>query len=267
MARRPVDEDVPYRDRRMSLADHLREFRKRLLIAAAALVVGMIVSFILTDSIILAMTEPIRVVAEERGEVGEVTLMFATVTSAFDLRIRISFAVGLLISAPVWLWQIWAFLMPGLTRKEVKYTFGFVASAVPLFFAGAFFGWLILPHLVELMAGFTPVGASNFYDAKYYYDFVFKLLLVVGVSFVTPVFLVALNLAGVMTGKEIMKGWRVAIVIATVFAGAATPAADIVSMLVLAVILTVLFFAAAGLSMLFDRRRRKRDAELLGTSA
>ncbi|GAB2691434.1 twin-arginine translocase subunit TatC [Microbacterium marinum] len=251
----------------MSLADHLREFRKRLLIAAAALVVGMIVSFILTDSIILAMTEPIRVVAEERGEVGEVTLMFATVTSAFDLRIRISFAVGLLISAPVWLWQIWAFLMPGLTRKEVKYTFGFVASAVPLFFAGAFFGWLILPHLVELMAGFTPVGASNFYDAKYYYDFVFKLLLVVGVSFVTPVFLVALNLAGVMTGKEIMKGWRVAIVIATVFAGAATPAADIVSMLVLAVILTVLFFAAAGLSMLFDRRRRKRDAELLGTSA
>ncbi|WP_404448117.1 twin-arginine translocase subunit TatC [Microbacterium marinum] len=251
----------------MSLADHLREFRKRLLIAAAALVVGMIVSFILTDSIILAMTEPIRVVAEERGEVGEVTLMFATVTSAFDLRIRISFAVGLLISAPVWLWQIWAFLMPGLTRKEVKYTFGFVASAVPLFFAGAFFGWLILPHLVELMAGFTPVGASNFYDAKYYYDFVFKLLLVVGVSFVTPVFLVALNLAGVMTGKEIMKGWRVAIVIATVFAGAATPAADIVSMLVLAVILTVLFFAAAGLSMLFDRRRRKRDAELLGPSA
>lgn len=251
----------------MSLADHLREFRKRLLIAAAALVVGMIVSFILTDSIILTMTEPIRVVAEERGEVGEVTLMFATVTSAFDLRIRISFAVGLLISAPVWLWQIWAFLMPGLTRKEVKYTFGFVASAVPLFFAGAFFGWLILPHLVELMAGFTPVGASNFYDAKYYYDFVFKLLLVVGVSFVTPVFLVALNLAGVMTGKEIMKGWRVAIVIATVFAGAATPAADIVSMLVLAVILTVLFFAAAGLSMLFDRRRRKRDAELLGTSA
>ncbi len=251
----------------MSLADHLREFRKRLLIAAAALVVGMIVSFILTDSIILAMTEPIRVVAEERGEVGEVTLMFATVTSAFDLRIRISFAVGLLISAPVWLWQIWAFLMPGLTRKEVKYTFGFVASAVPLFFAGAFFGWLILPHLVELMAGFTPVGASNFYDAKYYYDFVFKLLLVVGVSFVTPVFLVALNLAGVMTGKEIMKGWRVAIVIATVFAGAATPAADIVSMLVLAVILTVLFFAAAGLSMLFDRRRLKRDAELLGASA
>lgn len=260
-------DDAPYRDKRMSLGDHLREFRKRLLIAVAALIVGMIVSFILTDGIIWAMTEPIRVVAERRGDESAVTLMFATVTSAFDLRIRISFAVGLLISAPVWLWQIWAFLMPGLTRKEVRYTIGFVAAAVPLFFAGTFTGWLILPHLVELMAGFTPTGASNFYDAKYYYDFVFKLLLVVGVAYVTPVFLVALNLAGVMTGREIIKGWRVAIVIATVFAGAATPAADVVSMLILAGILTVLFFAAAGLSMLFDRRKRKRDEALLGPAA
>jgi Tat protein translocase TatC len=152
------------------------------------------------------------------GDENAVTLMFATVTSAFDLRVRIAFAVGVLISAPVWLWQIWAFLMPGLTRKEVRYTIGFVAAAVPLFFAGAFTGWLILPHLVELMAGFTPNGASNFYDAKYYYDFVFKLLIVVGVSFVLPVFLVALNLAGVMSGKAILKGWRIAVLISIVFA-------------------------------------------------
>lgn len=251
----------------MSLADHLREFRKRLLIAVAALVVGMVISFFLTDGIIWAITEPIRVVAERRGDGAEVVLMFDTVTSAFDLRLRIAFAVGILLSAPVWLWQIWAFLMPGLTRKEVTYTIAFVSAAVPLFFAGAFFGWLVLPHLVDLMAGFTPNQAANFYQAKYYYDFVFKLLLVVGVSFVTPVFLVALNLAGVMTGKEIMKGWRVAIVIATTFAGFATPAADIISMLVLAAILTVLFFAAAGLSMLFDRRRSKRETELLGSAA
>ncbi|MFS0867594.1 twin-arginine translocase subunit TatC [Microbacterium sp. 179-B 1A2 NHS] len=251
----------------MSLGDHLREFRRRLLIAAAALVVGMVAAFFFAERIIWAITEPIRIVAERRGDGADVGLMFDTVTSGFDLQIRIAFAVGLMVSAPVWLWQIWAFLMPGLTRKEVRYTIGFVAAAVPLFFAGAYFGWLVMPHLVELMAGFTPEGAANWYQAKYYYDFVLKLLLVVGVSFVTPVFLVALNLAGVMTGREIMKGWRIAIVIATVFAGAATPAADIVSMLVLAAILTVLFFAAAGLSMLFDRRRRKRDAALLGAPA
>ena len=117
----------------------------------------------------------------------------------FDLRLRISFAVGLLISAPVWLWQIWAFLMPGLTRKEVRYTIWFVAAAVPLFFGGCFIGWLVMPHVVEIMASFTPDEAANWFTANYYYDFVFKLILVVGVACVLPVFLVALNVAGIMS--------------------------------------------------------------------
>lgn len=250
----------------MSLAQHLLELRKRLMVAAIALVVGMIVAFVVTDPVIWLMTEPIRVIARERGADAQVTLMFDTVTGAFDLRLRIAFALGLLLSAPVWLWQLWAFLMPGLTRKEIRYTIGFVAAAVPLFFAGCFVGWYVMPHIVEIMAGFTPDGAANFFKANYYYDFVFKLILVVGVSFVLPVFLVALNFAGIMSGKAIMKSWRVAIIVATVFAGLATPAADVVSMLMLAGILVVLFFAAAGLSMLLDRRRAKRAPDLLDPS-
>lgn len=247
----------------MSLGEHLQELRKRLMIAAAALVVGMIVAFFATDFVIWAITEPIRVVAAQRGDQADVALMFDTVTSAFDLRLRISFAVGILISAPVWLWQAWAFLMPGLTRREVWHTVGFVAAAVPLFFFGCYVGWLIMPHVVELMAGFTPEGADNLYQAKYYYDFVFKLLLVVGISFVLPVFLVALNLAGIMSGMAILKGWRVAVLVATVFAAMATPAADVVSMLLLMGILIVLYFAAAAVSLVFDWRRAKRtDAEL-----
>ncbi|WP_434811171.1 twin-arginine translocase subunit TatC [Microbacterium sp. bgisy189] len=251
----------------MSLGAHLQELRKRLMIGALALVIGMVVSFFLTDWIIWAITEPIRIVADNRGEEEKVGLMFQTVTAAFDLRLRISFAVGLLISAPVWLWQIWAFLMPGLTRKEVRYTIWFVAAAVPLFFGGCFIGWLVMPHVVEIMASFTPDEAANWFTANYYYDFVFKLILVVGVACVLPVFLVALNVAGIMSGKAILKGWRVAILVATVFAGLATPAADVVSMLLLAGILIVLYFAAAGLSMLFDRRRAKRDAKELGLTA
>lgn len=246
----------------MSLGQHLTELRKRFIIGLAALVVGMVAAYFLTDWIIWAMTEPIRVVAEQRGE--DVGLMIDTVTGAFDLRLRISFAVGIIISAPVWLWQLWAFLMPGLTRKEIRYTIGFVAAAIPLFFAGCFVGWWVMPHIVEIMASFTPDGAANWFQAKYYYDFVFKLVIVVGVSFVVPVFLVALNLAGIMSGRAILKAWRVAVLIAVGFAGLATPAADIVSMLLLAGILVVLFFAAAGLSMLFDRRRSKRDAATLG---
>lgn len=255
--------EAPKRDKRMSLGQHLVELRKRLMIAALALVVGMVVAYFLTDPIIHLITEPIRVVAAERGEEGKVELMYATITGPFDMRLRISFAIGILISAPVWIWQIWAFIMPGLTRKEVRYTIGFMAAAIPLFFAGCYVGLLVMPHIVELMAEFAPHQAAQFYDALLYYDFVFKLLIVVGVSFVVPVFLVALNLAGVMSGRAILKGWRVAVLIATLFAALATPAADVISMLMLAGILVVLFFAAAGLSMLFDRRRSRRNASIL----
>lgn len=250
----------PRRDKRMSLGAHLIELRKRLVIAAAALVVGMIVAFIVTDPIIAWIARPIEEFAARRGDAA---LNFAGVTSAFDLRLRIAFSIGIFLSAPVWLWQIWAFIMPGLTRKEVRYTISFVAAAVPLFFTGCWVGMLIVPHVIELMYGFTPAGGVNFYNATDYYDFVFKLLLVVGISFVLPVFLVALNVAGVMSGRAILKGWRVAVLVATIFAALATPAADVVSMLLLAGILVVLFFAAAALSMLFDRRKAKRETSLL----
>lgn len=260
-------EDPSRRDKRMSLGQHLVELRKRVIISLIALVVGMVVAYALTDFIIWAMTEPIRAVAAKRDMADKVGLMFETVTSAFDLRLRISFAVGIILSAPVWLWQLWAFLMPGLTRKEIRYTIGFVAAAIPLFFAGCYVGWWVMPHIVEIMASFTPDGAANWFQAKYYYDFVFKLVLVVGISFIVPVFLVALNLAGIMSGRAILHAWRVAVLIAVAFAGLATPAADIVSMLMLAGILVVLFFAAAGLSMLFDRRRAKQAKATLGPLA
>jgi sec-independent protein translocase protein TatC len=258
--------EAPKRDKRMSLGQHLVELRKRLMIAAIALVVGMVVAFIITDPIIHWVTGPIREITEDRGD-NFAALNFSAVTSPFDMRMRIAFSIGIFLSAPVWLWQIWAFIMPGLTRKEIRYTIAFVAAAVPLFFAGCYVGVLVVPHVIELMWGFTPEGGVNFYDAQQYYDFVFKLMIVIGVSFVLPVFLVALNVAGVMSGKAILKGWRVAILIATVFAALATPAADVVSMLMLAGILVVLFFAAAGLSMLFDKRKTKRNMTFLPPEA
>jgi len=229
------------------------------MICAAALVVTMIVAFFVTDPIIDFITAPVEAIADRHPEVI-VGLTFSSVTAPFDLRMRMAFSIGIFLAAPIWLWQIWAYIMPGLTRKEIKYTIGFVAAAIPLFFAGCYVGSLVVPHVIELMAEFTPEGANNLYEGKLYFDFILKLMLVVGVSFVLPVFLVALNLSGVMTGRAILKGWRVAVLIASVFAALATPAADVVSMLLLAGILVVLFFAAAGLSMLFDRRKKKQMA-------
>jgi sec-independent protein translocase protein TatC len=246
----------------MSLGAHLLELRRRLVIAAIALVVAMIVAFIVTDPIINWMTQPIQMIAEQRGD-DFAALNFGSVTGPFDMRMRIAFSIGIFLSAPIWLWQIWAFIMPGLTRKEIRYTIGFVAAAVPLFFAGCYVGVWVMPHVIEVMWSFTPAGAANLYNAVDYYDFVFKLMIVIGISFVLPVFLVALNLAGIMSGRAILKSWRTAVLIATIFAAVATPAADVISMLMLGGILVVLFFAAAGVSMIFDRRKAKRDAALL----
>ncbi|GAA4482028.1 twin-arginine translocase subunit TatC [Microbacterium panaciterrae] len=246
----------------MPLAGHLIELRKRLVIAAGALLVGMVIAFFITDPILTFVTQPIYEVAKTRPH-ALVGFTFTSVTAPFDLRMRLAFSIGIFLSAPVLLWQIWAFIMPGLTKKEIRYTIGFVAAAVPLFFAGCYVGVLVMPHIIELMAGFTPEGANNLYNANDYYDFIFKLMIVIGVSFIIPVFLVALNFAGIMSGRGILKAWRIAILIACLFAALATPAADVVSMLMLAGILIVLYFAAALLSLLFDRRKHKRQQAFL----
>lgn len=241
----------------MSLGEHLREARRRLIFAVIGLVVGMVIAIFVTEPIIWFLTDPIRTINEERGG-AFAELMFTKISSGFNLRIRMALSIGLLFSAPIWLWQIWAFIMPGLTKKEIKYTVGFVAAAVPLFFAGGYVAILVAPHVIQVMSNFVPDVGKNFLDSDYYYDFILKFVLVIGVSFVLPVFMVALNFAGVLTGKAMLKGWRVAILVASLFAAIATPAADIGSMLLLAGILVVLYFAAALLSLLFDRRKNKR---------
>nr|WP_060925962.1 twin-arginine translocase subunit TatC [Microbacterium hydrocarbonoxydans] len=241
----------------MTLGAHLIELRRRLFIAAGALVVGMIVAFFVTEPIIELLSVPIRTIAAQQGR--EYTgLNFTTVTSGFDLRMRIAFAIGLLISAPVWLWQVWAFIMPGLTKKETQYTWGFLGAAIPLFFGGCTVAFFVLPHVIEIMAGFVPTGMAQFFEYSTYYDFVFKFLLVLGIAFVLPVFLVALNVAGIVSGRDILKGWRVAILVCTIFAAVTTPPADVFSMLLLMGSMIVLYFGATLISMLFDRRKRKR---------
>lgn len=242
----------------MTLGAHLIELRRRLFIAAGALVVGMIVAFFVTEPIIELLSVPIRTIAAQQGR--EYTgLNFTTVTSGFDLRMRIAFAIGLLISAPVWLWQVWAFIMPGLTKKETQYTWGFLGAAIPLFFGGCTVAFFVLPHVIEIMASFVPTGMAQFFEYSTYYDFVFKFLLVLGIAFVLPVFLVALNVAGIVSGRDILKGWRVAILVCTIFAAVTTPPADVFSMLLLMGSMIVLYFGATLISMLFDRRKRKRD--------
>ncbi|WP_291054189.1 twin-arginine translocase subunit TatC [Herbiconiux sp.] len=244
----------------MSLGSHLVELRKRLFIAALAIVVGMVVGFILSDFVLVALTQPIADIAAQQGR--EASLNFTDVSSAFDLRIQIAFTVGVVLSAPVWLYQIFAFVMPGLKRNEKRFAIGFVLAAVPLFFAGTVAGWFVLPHMVVLLTGFAPEGTTALLTARSYYDFVLKLVLVIGIAFVLPVFLVILNFAGVLSAVTILKSWRIAILAITLFTAIATPAADVMSMFLLAIPMLLLYFGAAGIAFLHDRRKKKQLSNL-----
>jgi len=246
----------------MPLAGHLVEARKRVFRASIGLAVAVVVGYLFADPILDVLRAPIVALAESRNA----TLNYGSVSGAFELKMKIALYAGLVLSSPVWLYQLFAFFVPALTRREKKYTFGFVLAAVPLFLAGALAGFLLFPHVVELLASFASTADSTILEASYYFDFVMKLVLAVGVAFVLPVFVVLLNFLGVLPGLSIVRGWRLVLVAIVLFCALATPAADIMSMFLLAVPMCALFAAAAGIAVLHDRRVARRLA-LLGVDS
>ncbi|MDJ0377699.1 twin-arginine translocase subunit TatC [Cryobacterium sp. PH31-L1] len=240
----------------MSLGQHLIELRKRLYLAAAGLLIGAIAGWFLSDFVWDQLREPIYVIINAQHRNAQIN--YPDITSAFDLKLKISLYVGLIVSSPVWLYQVFAFLVPGLTRTEKKYTFGFLFTAIPLFLAGCAAGWIVLPHVVELMTSFAPIEDSAYINAQAYFDFVLKLVVAIGIAFVLPVFIVLLNFAGVISAASIIKSWRIAILVIVLFTAIATPAADVVSMFLLAIPMVMLYFAAYGIAWLHDRRAARK---------
>lgn len=246
------------RQGRMSLGEHLVELRKRLIIAALGLVLGLVGGFFLVDPVWDLLRKPIN---DLKLQGREAVLTYSAITEGFDLRIQIALFIAVIITAPIWLYQIWAFLAPGLTRKEKLYGVGFLGAAVPLFLAGIFAAWMVLPNIVRLMSTFQPSEDAFFLQARLYVDFAVKLMLAVGVGFVMPVVLVMLNFVGIIRGKTILKTWRVAILIIVLFAALTTPAADLWSMFLLAAPMVLLYFIAVGIALIHDRRLDKRRAK------
>jgi sec-independent protein translocase protein TatC len=241
----------------MSIGQHLVELRKRLMIAGIGVVAGTIGGWFLSALVWDGLRAPILVLESAHHEAS---INYPSITSAWDVRFQVAIMLGILISSPLWLYQIFAFLVPGLNGRERKYIFGFFFTAVPLFLVGAGVGWLVLPRLVNLMVSFVPGQDTSIIDASYYLDFTIKLILATGIAFVLPVFLVLLNFIGILSAKGILKGWRWAVLAIVVFTAIATPAADPLSMLLLAVPMVVLYFAAWLVSALHDRAVARRSA-------
>ncbi|PZE29011.1 MULTISPECIES: twin-arginine translocase subunit TatC [unclassified Curtobacterium] len=243
----------------MSLGQHLVELRKRLFRAVLAIAVCAVAGWFLTPWVLDALRAPVRNLARAGG--GHVAeLNFPVITGAFDLRLQIAITIGIVISSPVWLYQVWAFIVPALVRREKLYVIGFFGSAIPLFLGGCFCGWYVLPHIVGILGSFVSHEDASIVDAKTYYDFVIKLVLAIGIAFVLPVFLVLLNFVGVLSAAAIIGSWRIAILCILVFTALVTPSADVISMFLLAVPMVVLYIAACAVSWFHDRRAARRQA-------
>jgi sec-independent protein translocase protein TatC len=230
----------------MPLREHLVELRKRLMLAALGVLVGAVLGWMVYDPAFQALQDPLLDAAAERNVVASVVALF----------------IGALVSSPWWLYQLWAFVTPGLTRKERRSAIGFVGVAVPMFLAGAAFAWYVLPRAVTVLTEFVPEEATNLIDASTYLSFVMRFVLAFGVAFLVPVLMFCLNLVGLVRGATWLKGWRWAVLISCVFSAVMTPTPDVLTMMVLALPTIGLYMAAVGLSLLHDRRVDKR----LGTA-
>jgi sec-independent protein translocase protein TatC len=244
---------------RMALKDHLIELKNRLFKSVLGLVVGAVGGWFLYQPLFVAVAAPIERIARERNIVA--SLNFDGVSTAIDLQFQAAFFLGALISSPIWIYQLWAFITPGLTSKERRYTLGYMFAAIPLFLAGIWSGWLVMPNIVHALYSFTPATASNIVHATDYITFVMQLLLFMGIAFLVPVVLVAVNMAGIIRGATYLKAWRITILAVTIVAAMAAPGADAFSMLFLAVPLLALYFGAIGVCMLLDKGRDRRNAK------
>lgn len=249
----------------MSLKEHLLEFRRRLIISAVALVAGAVAGWFLFDPVYAHLTAPLAEIARQRGDDSAlIALNYAGITAAFSQRLSLAIWIGVIISSPVWLYEAWAFIAPGLTKKEKRTSLLFVAVSIPLFLAGCWFGYLTLPKAIVLLLGFTPDGAANLPEADMYFKFVTRFILIFGLTWLLPVFLVGANLLHVVSGRTLLAGWRPAVVMIFIAAAIITPTPDPYTMFLMAGPLVVLYFAAVGITLFNDRRRKEAEPEWMG---
>jgi sec-independent protein translocase protein TatC len=248
---------------RMTLVEHLKELRNRLFVAVIAVIVASIVAWFFYNDIYHLLTRPARIGIShlDKSQQKNAKIFTAGVSGAFILRTKVSLVAGIVASSPIWLYELWAFIMPGLHRHERKWTMIFVAVAGPLFVGGVALGFWVMPKGLTVMLNFTPDGLSNFIDVGTYLNFVLRVLLVFGIAFEIPLFVVLLNLAGIVKGTQLGR-WRSWIVMATfVFAAVATPSTDPITMLLLAIPMTLLFLLSEVIARFMDKRRGRGGTE------
>jgi sec-independent protein translocase protein TatC len=244
---------------RMPLMEHLRELRSRLTKAAIALALGAVVGYLVYDYVWAFLVEPYcsLPVSQVNGP-DDCSLIVTGPFDAFFVAFKVWLFVGALVSAPFWLYQLWAFVAPALHGREKKYAYLFAPLAALLFAGGAALAYAITSMALTMLFGFLPEDADPFLTIGEYLNYMLIMMGMFGIGFVLPLLVVLLNISGVLPHAAIAKWRRVIIFSSFVIAAVITPAEPI-SMLALAVPLVVLFEIAELFAFLNDRRKKRDD--------
>ena len=243
---------------RMPLMDHIRELRNRVVKIALALAAGMVLGYVFFDPIWNFITRPYcRAVGGcHTGSLGH-TLAVSSPLDGFYLHIKVAFVVGVILTSPVWLYQIWAFVAPGLYAREKRWTYIFLGTAVPLFLLGCYFALLVMGRGLHFLIGMVPQNTVAIFTADTYIGYFIAMILGFGLCFELPLFLVMLNLVGLLPHARFKKWRRVMIFCVFVFAGIASPSPDPITMLMLGGVCLALVEGAEVIVWLNDKRRAR----------
>ena len=244
-------------DGRMALGDHLRELRARLLRSVLALTIALIVALFFYDQLFDIIYRPYQIARENLQGKVDTRGTISGAGGPLLLQLKMCGVAAVIVTAPYWLLQIWGFVVPGLHPHEKRWTRIFAMVAGPLFIIGVGVGYYVLPKGLEVLIGFAPEKLQSLVDFGEYFSFFSRMLLVFGVSFEIPLFVVLLNLAGVVSGRTLGR-YRPWIIVGTfVFAAVATPSTDPFSMLMLAIPMVALFMVSEVVARVVDRRRNR----------
>jgi len=249
-------------DGSMTLIEHLRELRSRLFKASLGVVAGMIVGLFFARPVQNFINDPY---CDFKGD-QICQFNVGSVVDPFMLQLKIGLYIGLLIASPIWLYQLWAFIAPGLHRHERKYTYVFTAVAVPLFALGAFLAFFVVTKSLVFFLGLSSGQYEINVDLTGYFNFVTGVMLLFGAAFEFPLALLMLNFVGLLSAKRMLSWWRTAIFAMFAFAAIVTPTPDPFGMTALALAMGILYFGAVGVAFLNDRRRARNEPDYSGLS-